>query len=455
MTSAAADNTPLPLRVPPGPRPHFLLGNLPEFGADTLRFFENCARDYGDVVRLSFAAWPGFLLNHPDHCEYVLVTNHRNFIKHTWFWRHVRSVFGDGLLVSEGEQWVQQRKLIQPAFHKEKINGYGRVMVGYAERMLSRWRDGETRDVHQDMMHLTMDVVVRTLFGMEVSGPEAAEVSHEFDVIIDQIAVRFRRAFVIPAWIPVPNNVRFRRAIGRLDRLIYRMIDERRQSKETTDDLLSMLLQLQDEMGAGMSNRQLRDEAVTMFLAGHETTALVLSWTWYLLALNPEVEAHLHREIDEKLGDRPPQPEDVDRLEFTRAVVLESMRLYPPAYAFGREAIQDCEIGGYKIPAGSTILMAPWVMHRDKRFYPDAERFDPGRWTKEFSKSLPPFAYLPFGGGPRRCIGNSFAMMEAILLLATIAQKFKLRMVPDHPVEPYASITLRPKHGMRMTLSGR
>jgi cytochrome P450 len=454
MTSAT-ENTPMDLRVPAGPRPHFLLGNLPEFGRDILGFFEMCARDYGDVVRLSLGGWPTFFLNNPDHFESVLVTNHRNFIKHTWFWRHVRTLFGDGLLVSEGDKWVQQRRLIQPAFHREKISNYGRLMVEDTERMLRGWRDGETRDVHKEMMHLTMDIVVRTLFAMEVSGPEAADVARAFDVVVDQIAVRFRRAFYIPDWIPAPNNVRFRRAILGLDRLMYRMIRDRRESGDDAGDLLSMLLHLQDESGAGMSDEQLRDEIVTMFLAGHETTALTLSWTWYLLSLHPDVEAQLHRELDEVLRDRAPRPEDVDRLPFTRAVILESMRLYPPAYAFGREAIHDCEIGGYTIPAGSTIFMVPWVIHRDARWFPQPQKFDPSRWTAEFSKALPPFAYLPFGGGPRRCIGNSFAMMEAILLLATIAREFRMRLVPDQIVEPFPSITLRPKSGIRMVIRSR
>jgi cytochrome P450 len=255
--------------------------------------------------------------------------------------------------------------------------------------------------------------------------------------------------------VPVPNNIRFSRAIRRLDRLMYRLIQDRRRSKDTSDDLLAMLLDLQDEEGVGMTDQQLRDEAVTMFLAGHETTALTLSWTWYLLSRNPEIEAELHRELDEVLEGHAPKPEDADRLPFTRNVILEAMRLYPPAYAFGREALQDCEIAGYAIPAGSTIFMVPWVLHRDPRWFPDPERFNPDRWNGDFAKTLPTFAYVPFGGGPRRCIGNSFAMMEAVLLLATIARKFRVRVVPDHPVEPFASITLRPKHGIRVTLATR
>lgn len=438
----------------PGPRPHFLVGNLPEFGRDILGFFEGC-REFGDVVGLRLGGRSAFVLNHPDHIESVLVTNHRNFIKHTWFWRHVRSLFGHGLLVSEGEQWVQQRRMIQPAFHRERINGYGRVMVEDAQRMLTRWHDGDTLDVHKQMMRLTMEIVVRTLFAMEVSGPEAAEVAHAFDIAVEQIAIRFRRPFFIPDSIPLPNNVRFNRAIRKLDRLMFRMIEERRRTKDEGNDLLSMLVHLQDESGAGMSDEQLREEAVTMFLAGHETTALTLSWTWYLLAQHPGVEAQLHRELDSVLGDGAPGPEDIDRLPFTRSIINESMRLFPPAYAFGREALSDCEIGGYAIPAGSTIFMVPWVLHRDTRWFAEPDSFKPDRWMSDFPRQLPAFAYVPFGGGPRRCIGNSFAMMEAILLLATIAQKFSLRLAPGQNVEPFPSITLRPKGGIRVVLHSR
>ncbi|HSP14407.1 MAG TPA: cytochrome P450 [Thermoanaerobaculia bacterium] len=447
MTSATAARPSLDPRVPPGPRPHLILGNLPEFGRDTLGFFSGCTRDYGDVVRVSLGGRPAFILNHPDHFESVLVTNHRNFIKHRWFWRHVRTLFGNGLLVSEGDEWVQQRKLMQPAFHRERISEYGRVMIDFTERMLAQWHDGQTRDTHLEMMRLTMDIVVRTLFGMEVSGIEASDVAHAFDIAVKQIAVRFTRPFFIPDWVPLPNNVRFRRAIQGLDRLMDRIIADRR--KTPGDDLLSMLIEL------GMNDRELRDQAITMFLAGHETTALAMSWTWYLLSQHPDVESKLHGELDDVLGDRPLQPEDAERLPFTRAVVLESMRLYPPAYAFGREAIHDCEIGGYHIPAGSTVFMVPWVVHRDPRWFRDPERFDPSRWDGDFAKSIPPFAYLPFGGGPRRCIGNSFATMEAILLLAQIARRFRLRLADDQRVEPFPTITLRPRYGMRMVITNR
>jgi cytochrome P450 len=425
-----------------GPKPHLLLGNLPEFGRDILGFFTNCARDYGDVVRIHLGGWPAFMLNNPDDFETVLVTNHRNFIKHRWFWRHVRTLFGNGLLTSEGDDWVGQRKKMQPAFHRERIDGYGRVMIDYTNRMLEGWHEGQTLDVHAAMMELTMDIVVRTLFGMEVDDLESKDIAAAFDVAVNQISIRFTRPFFIPDWVPLPNNIRFNRAIARLDRLVDQFITERRKSPG--DDLLSMMIALD------MNDEELRDQAVTIFLAGYETTALAMSWTWYLLAQHPEVEKELHRELA-TLGDL--EAADAERLPYTRAVILESMRLYPPAYAFGREAIADCQIGGHTIPAKSTVFIVPWVVHRDPRWFADPERFEPSRWSGDFAKSLPTFAYLPFGGGPRRCIGNAFAMMEATLLLAAIARRYSMRIVEGQRIEPFPSITLRPRSGLRVKLS--
>lgn len=439
---------------PPSPPGHFLLGHLPEL-KDVLGFYTRCARQYGDVVKLSIAGWKSYVLSHPDDIEKVLVTNHRNFIKHRFFWRHLSSLFGRGLLTSDGPHWVQQRKLMQPAFHAERINAYGAVMVESGERMLDGWRDGETRDIQAEMMHVTMEIVVRTLFGSNVLPADAVAVGEAFEVAVEQIAIRFKRPIKIPDWIPVPSNVKFNRAVRELDRLVLGFIRDRRATTERPNDLLSMLVDAKDEHGQPMSDQQVRDESVTLFLAGHQTTALTLCWTMYLLSQHPEVEAKLHAEIDSVLQGKAPVPGDVRRLPYTEQIVLESMRLYPAAYGFGRESLEDCELGGYRIPAGSTIQMFSWVVHRDPRWYKDPDRFDPDRWSGDFAKTLPPFAYIPFGGGPRRCIGNSFAMMEAIMLIAAIAGRFSLRLVPGHPVEPLPSITLRPKHGLKMTLHER
>ncbi len=443
------------IRKAPGPRGHFLLGNLPDFGRDMLGFFTDCARQYGDVVSLRLASFPACLLNHPEHFAYVLITNHENFVKHSFFWRHVTDLFGKGLLTSEGDSWLRRRRLAAPAFHRQRINNYGRVMVDYTERMLGRWRDGEVRPIHQEMMHLTMEIVTKTLFDIEMSGDAAGDVGHAFDMATAEIAARFRRPFKIPEAIPVPSNLRYQRAVRRLNDLVYGIIKERRSNSGDRGDLLSMLMTARDEDGSVMSDQQLRDEVITLFLAGHETTALVLSWTWYLLSQHPEKEAQLFAEVDSVLGDRPPAVEDMPRLSYTEMIVLESMRLYPPAYAFGREAVADCEIGGYHISRGTTLFLSPWVMHRDERYFESPAEFKPERWEDDLIRRLPKLAYLPFGGGPRVCIGNSFAMMEATLLVAAIARKFKLTLVPNQAVVPFPSITLRPLSGMRMIISAR
>jgi cytochrome P450 len=444
-----------PLRRPPGPKGHFLLGNLPDFGHDMLGFFANCARQYGDVVSLRLAGFPACLLNHPKHFEYVLISNHRNFIKHSFFWRHVTSLFGESLLTSEGDSWLRRRRLAAPAFHGERIASYGRVMVDYGERMLRRWRDGEVRDIHQEMMHLTMEIVTRTLFDIEMTGTISDEVGDAFNMATAEVGVRFRRPFKVPEVIPIPGNLRYRRAVRRLNELVYGIIKERRGDQSDRGDLLSMLLAARDEDGSAMSDQQLRDEVITLFLAGHETTALVLTWTWYLLGQHPEKEAKLFAELTRVLGGRMPTVEDMPQLSYTEMIVLESMRLYPPAYAFGREAVADCEIGGYHIPRGTTLFLSPWVAHRDERYFERPEEFEPERWEGDFIRRLPKLSYLPFGGGPRVCIGNSFALMEATLLLATIARKFKLRLASSQAIKPFPSITLRPLAEMRMTVSSR
>ena len=438
---------------PPGPRGHFLLGNLPEFGTDVLGFFTSAARTHGDIAYMRLAGRPAYLLTNPAHIEQVLVTQHQNFIKHSFFWRHVGAVFGNGLLTSEGSFWLRQRRLAQPAFHRDRIAAYGEVMIAYTERMLDEWTAGETREVHDDLMHLTLLIVCKVLFDADVAGDVRA-VGEALDLALKEVAARFRRPFRIPDALPIPGNIRYRRAVRALDDVVYRIIADH-QTHGSRGDLLDMLMQARDEEGAPMSDRQLRDEAITIMLAGHETTALALSWTLALLSANPAADAELRRELEEIVGDRPPTVADVPRLRYTEMVVMEGMRLYPPAYALGREAIAECEIGGYRIPAGGTLFMSPWVMHRDPRFFEDPLEFRPARWADGLAARLPRFAYFPFGGGPRICIGNRFAMMEAVLLLACIARRFRLVMDPACRLVPFPSITLRAAHGVRMQVQAR
>ncbi|HEV2494774.1 MAG TPA: cytochrome P450 [Terriglobia bacterium] len=438
--------------VPPGPKPKLLLGHSPWTGDDPLRTLTNWAREYGDVVYFRRFHYHVYFLNRPDLIEQVLVTDQRNFIKGRGLQAN-RRLFGNGLLTSEGDYWFRQRRLMQPAFHRERIAAYGKAMVASAARMIETWRDGECRDVHEDMMRLALEIVAKTLFSTEVEA-DVERVGATLSVLMkENRSARILLPFF--RMLPTPGNLRYRTAVHQLDEIIYRIIREHRARDRDTGDLLSMLLRARDEDGRRMTDTQLRDEAMTLFLAGHETTALALSWTWYLLARYPDVERKLQTELREVLGGRAPAVDDLPRLPYTERVIKESMRLYSPAYVIARIALSDCDISGYHVPRGASLVMSQWVMHRDPRYWDDPERFNPDRWTPEFEARLPRFVYFPFGGGPRVCIGASFALMEAALLLATIAQRFTLTLVPEHPVEPFPSITLRPKNGIKVVLSAR
>jgi cytochrome P450 len=427
---------------------------MPEFNRDTLGFIERC-RDYGDVVRLRFLYLTVHFLYNPDDIEYVLSTNAKNFIKS----RSLRSPFfqrlvGNGLLTSEGEEWKRQRRLAQPAFHRQRISAYGDVMVEYATRMISSWRHGEQRDIHRDMMRLTLEIVVKTLFNADVSG-DADKVGQVLSKMVKPFASQATLKWIFDNRLPTPDHRRFNQAAKEIDEIVYRIIAERRASSRDQGDLLSMLLAAHDEDGSQMTNRQLRDEVMTLFLAGHETTALTLSWAWYLLAQNPEVEKKFHSELDEVLQGRRPTMADMSNLKYAEMIAKESMRLYPPAYGVGRETIDECEIGGYRVRAKSQVFMFQWATQRDSRFFEDPQRFRPERWTDDFSNALSKYAYFPFGGGPRLCIGNYFAMMEVVLLLATIGQRFKFSLLPDHSVSLLPTMSLRPRDGIRVTVNER
>jgi cytochrome P450 len=440
-------------RVPPGPSGNLALGNLLEFRRDPLGFFTQCAGNYGDIVRYRIAHVNVYLLNHPDLIESVLVSNHHNFIKGRTL--HAgRVLLGDGLLTSEGDSWRRQRRLMQPAFHRERIAAYGDAIVESAQRMLASWCPGETRDVHQAMVQLTLQIIAQTLFGAHVED-EAEEVSIALQVFLEQFRNQVDTALMIPDWLPTPGNLRLGAAIRRLEEIIYRIIRERRANGAGRGDLLSLLLHAQDQDGSQMTDRQLRDEVMTLFLAGHETTAVTLAWTWYLLSQHPAVEAKLIAELEAVLGERPPTVADLPNLNYAEKVVKESLRLYPPVWAFARVAVRDCEIGGYPVREGTSIAMSQWVMHRDARYFHRPDEFIPDRWTGEFTRQLPRFVFFPFSGGPRGCIGSSFAMMEAVLLLATMAQQFHLTLAPGNSIELWPTITLHPRHGMPMVVAQR
>ncbi len=440
--------------LPPGPTGNLILGVMPEFNRDMLGFIER-ARDYGDVVRMRFLYLTAYFLYHPDDIEFVVATNAKNFIKA----RSLRSplfqrLVGNGLLTSEHDEWKRQRRLAQPAFHRQRINSYGEVMVDYTQRMLGSWKDGEERDIHRDMMRLTLEIVVKTLFNADVSA-DADKVGRVLAQIVKPFASQATLKWIMDNRLPTTTHRRFNQDAKEIDDIVYRIIAERRQSGGDEGDLLSMLLQAHDEDGSQMSDKQLRDEVMTLFLAGHETTALTLSWAWYLLARNPNTERRFHEELQEVLGANTPTVADLPRLKYCEMIAKESMRLYPPAFGLGREAIEDCEIGGYRMPAKTQVFMFQWATQRDPRYFAEPTEFRPERWTEEFSNSLPKYAYFPFGGGPRFCIGNSFAMMEIILVLATIGQRFRLPLAPGHTVSLMPAMSLRPRDGIRVNISRR
>jgi cytochrome P450 len=429
--------------------------HLRDFARDSLGFVTRAAREHGDVVRWRLGAERMALLSHPDDVRDVLVTSARLFRKGRGLER-AKLLLGEGLLTSEGSFHLRQRRLAQPAFHRERVAGYGATMTRYAERARDRWRAGETLDASQEMMRLTLAVVGKTLFDADVEeeapeiGRALTEAFHSFGFAVLPFGELLQRVPFLP---PVR---RFNRARARLDATIYRIIAEHRADGRDRGDLLSMLAAAQDTEGAGggMSDLQLRDEAMTIFLAGHETTANALTWSWYLLSQHPDAEARLHAELDASLGGRPPTAADLARLPYARMVLAESMRLYPPAWVIGRRSVEPYAVRGETLPARTVVLVSPWVVHRDPRWWPEPDAFRPERWAAD-APERPKFAYFPFGAGTRVCIGEQFAWMEGVLLLATIAQRWRLRLVPGHPVEPQAIITLRPRHGMRMVVEAR
>lgn len=407
----------------------------------------------GDMVRLRMPRGTMLLLNHPDVIEEVLVRKNRSFRKDR-LTRELSQVFGNGLLVSEGEFWRRQRRMAQPAFHRDRIARYGEQMVAAATRTAATWREGQVIDLHAGMMDLAREVVATTLFSSEV-GRAAADVGEALEVLMSRHTDW--RYLLVPqiSRLPLAANRRFDAARAGLFALVDGIIAERRRLGEDRGDLLSMLLAARDEDGVAMSDEQLRDEVLILFLAGHETTALVLSWTFVLLSQHPEVWTRLCAEVDAVLAGRAAGAADLPALRYTESVVLESMRLYPPAWSIGREAIEEVEVGGVTVPPGTQVWISQYISHRDARHFPRPLHFEPERWADDLLRRLPRCAYFPFGGGPRLCIGNNFAMMEAVLLLATIAQRWRPHVAPADVPHPQFSITLRRRGGVRATLHRR
>jgi cytochrome P450 len=443
---------------PPGPRTLRPLGYLRRFRRDSIGTMLYLARTYGDFVRFRVAGQQLYLVSHPEAIHDVLVVDSNKFVKGQGQ-RFLKRLLGEGLLTSEGEFHLRQRRLVSPAFHRQRLVTYSGVMVDYSAKLSDEWarlaqRPAEV-DMASEMMRLTLQVVGKTLFDANV-GDEANEVSEAVTTAMELFRRSTNPIGPLLERLPLPSNRRFAEARQRLDGIVLGMIQQRRASGEDRGDLLSMLLLAQDDAGrAAMTDTQVRDEAMTLFLAGHETTANLLTWTWYLLSQNPDAEARLHAELATVLGGRLPGFDDLPALPYLRMVLSESMRVYPPAYVVGRQAVVPYRLGPYTVPAGATILVSQYVVHHDPRWYPEPERFDPDRWTPEAQAGRPKFSYFPFGAGPRMCIGEQFAWTEASLVMATLAQRWQPRLVPGHPIALRPLVTLRPLYGMRMYLEPR
>lgn len=429
-----------------------LVGNLPQFQRRPLATLLRAARG-GNVARIDLASERFYLLSHPEHVRHVLQENPRNYVKG---YDKVAVLLGNGLVMSEGSFWRRQRRLMQPAFHRRRLAGFAEVMVGETAAMLDGWEvrasTGRPLDIAMEMRLLTQRIIVKTMFGTDV-GEEGERIARAFETALRGIDTRF----VIPLWmtrLPLPANRRFERALSTIDEAVHRIIRERRRrGREDGDDLLGMLMKARDEeTGEGMSDRQIRDEVTTIYLAGHETTAVTLAWAWYLLSKSPDVARGVREEVRRVIGDRMPGIDYLKDLTYTRAVLDETLRLYPAAWLISRKAVGEDEIGSYRIPAGQTLFLSPYVTHRREDLWPNPEGFDPDRFFSGNGDGRPRFAYFPFGGGPRLCIGNNFALMEATLVVATVMQRYHLDLVPGRAVEPKPKGTLRPHPGVWMML---
>ncbi len=442
----------------PGPQGYPIVGALPKVLKDPLPFLSQAAREYGDVVCLGgFGSQKFYLVTHPDDIERVWKTHHRNYVRGSNF-QLLKPLGGNGLFLSEGDAWRAQRKLLQPAFHVTRLMGMVDTINAAIAGKLERWRrsiaPGEPFDLEHEMMDLLIEISVKTLFGTDVAG-DAATVHRTITTAFSILHRRVLSALPFPWWVPFPSHVRFLRAVAGLEEVVYRLIAERRRSGDEGSDVLSTLLSVRDEAGEPMPDRQIRDEVVTMLVAGHESTGASLSWTLYLLSRYPDVARRVGAELAEVLGGRTPGFQDLPRLRYLAMVLKESLRLYPPFWMLTRTPLADDVLSGHRVPAGSILMFSAYVTQRRPDFWPNPEAFDPDRFLPERSEGRPQFAYFPFGGGPRLCIGGRLAEMQSLLVLAAVLQRYALHAVPGRRVEPAAMLSLRPKGGLWMTLNER
>ena len=427
---------------------------LPQFSRDVLGTFSETWQKYGDISCFR-GLWTSYLFVHPRDVEYVLQTNSKNFRKGRNF-DVIRHSTGNGIFTSEGDFWLRQRRLMQPVFHRQKISIFAKIITDTTEEMLERWRLFAERkqsfDVVAEFMRLTLSIIGKSLFNRDLGG-EASVVGDTFEVVREYTMRRTMLPVTIPLKFPLPLNRRFQRAMRKFDKMVYELINERRRSPEKYQDLLTMLMDAQDaDTGEKMSDLQLRDEVSTLIGAGHETTTQALGWTFYFLGNHAEIEKKLRFEVEKILDGRTPTFDDLSNLEYALMCFKEAMRIYPPVWLINRTAVKTDEVGGYFVPAKTDILLLPYLTHRHPEFWTNAEEFIPERFSAENSENRPKFAYFPFGGGPRICLGNNFAMMEAQLIIAMILQNFKVKLVPEYKVEAEVSLTLRPKRGIMVSL---
>jgi len=445
--------SPIHAGLPPGPKGTLIGGNIRQFRARLLNFLLETARDYGPLTSFRIGPRRVFLARAPELIEQVLIADAKHYIKHFGA-RAYKPVLGNGLVTSEGEFWHRQRKLIQPVFLKARVQSYARIMGELTERLLDSWTSGKRIRINDEFGTLTSRIALKTLFDLDDDG-DREQFNDTLHLSFDLMSARLRRLFKLPLWVPTPEALCLKRSISELHRKVEGFIASARTRQDMGDDLLSRLMLAQDEDGTRMSNRQLRDEVMTLYLAGHETTALTLTWTWYLLAQHPRVEKKLASEWQQVLASRTPTADQLQRLPYTAAVIAEAMRLFPPVYVIGREATRDLELGGYRVKRGYTVLMSQWVNHRDPEYFPEPEEFHPKRWEKGLAKRLPKFAYYPFGGGQRMCIGSTFASIEAPIVLATVGQRYRFTVDPEAVINIKPQITLEPANGIPVTLRRR
>jgi cytochrome P450 len=441
-------------KLPPGPTSMIPFGNVFGFRKNSLEFLKKASAEYGDIVHFKMGPLRIVLLNHPTYIREILTSQSANFVKGRPL-ELAKEILGEGLLTSEGELHKQQSRIIQPAFHLRMMEAYAPAMTEYSDRLMASWEDGQEVDMLQEMIRMSTAIAGKTMFNIDIE-KDAPEINLALDDIMSlfgRITMPFAEVLLK---LPLPSTKKFYNAKERLDKTIYGIIDERRKDPLENGDLLSLLLKAQlDEKGTGMSNVQIRDEALTLLLTAFDTTSLALTWTWYLLSQNPEFEEHLYKEIDEVLQGRTPTIEDYSKLPYTKKIFEESMRIYPPIYIIARESINEFSIGDYVVPGGAIILASPYLIHHDPRFHPNPEKFDPEGFAQRLESSNSKYEYFPFSVGPRSCIGQHYAMLEGVLVLAAIAQKWKLRTIPGQKVQMEQLLNLRPKNGLQMTVHKR